>query len=78
MDSSKLSYQHSVERFFDVDALPRLDEMDEAAVVDGLERTPWSARDNIPEGISFKIILPVLPVWRSAQLATPNFDHQAV
>ena len=78
MDSSKLSDQHNVERFFDVDALPRLDEMGETAVVDGLERTPWSARDNTPEGISFKIILPVMPCWRSAQLATPNFDHQAV
>ena len=78
MDSSKLSNQHSVERFFDVDALPRLDEMDEAAVVDGLERTPWSARDNTPEGISLKIILPVMPCWRLTQLATPNFDHQAV
>ena len=78
MDSSKLINQHSVERFFDVGALPKLDEMGEAAVVDGLERTQWSARDNTPKGISLKIILRVMPCWRSAQLATLNFDYQAV
>ena len=73
VESSKLSEQHSVERFFDVDALPRLDEMGETAVVDGLERTPWSARDNTPEGISLKIILPVMPCWRSAQSRHAEF-----
>ena len=59
-----------MERFFDVDALPRLDEMGEAAVVEGLERIPWSARDNTPEGISPKIILP-----RDALLAISPTRH---
>jgi len=37
VDSSKLWEQHNVERFFDVDALPLLDQMGEAAGVDGLD-----------------------------------------
>jgi hypothetical protein len=48
VDSSKLNAQHNVERFFDVDALPWVDEIGRAAFTDSSGGRRWSALFNIP------------------------------
>ena len=63
MDSSKLNAQHNVERFFDVDALPWVDEIGRAAFTDSSGGRRWSALFNIHIVMFVKLDLPSgLPV----------------